>query len=544
MNYCAECGTQLNGDAAYCPECGTRCESPPAPAAAPPSPLLTLGGLETIVEPSTGGRRDAERAAELPAGSRFADRYTIEQRIGVGGMGMVYRALDSLTGQQVALKVIRPDRIGGEAEVKRLLTEGVTARNIRHHNVIAVYDVGTHDAKPFLSMELLGGPSLRAWHRARKASGQDVPAAVASRIIGEILAGLKAAHDAGVIHRDLKPENVMLLGEPTADAAPLKILDFGIARAIGTPSSSGSGTGLGTPRYMAPEQITEPDLAGPPADLYSLSVMFYELLVDVLPQGHWQPPSGGRSDVAQGIDDLIQRGLANRPASRPQSAVEYAALLAAATPSGGDVLSGLDRLRKDWQRKSRLPGSRRAQWIAAGVIGAIAAVSEFLPGDDDPPRPNPARPPVVTPGLADADTPPGAPVGPARPTDPITEATPADVAEDVADDLDDDGDLPSPATLSGTWYDGLGGSYRIGVDARGYLRGSGVTPDGFNVDVNGRIDGEDLDYRIGLLGQLIATGEGYWDGSGHLSFTTHALDGTLLGTGYFHVNHGYQPSCP
>lgn len=93
-----------------------------------------------------------------------------------------------------------------------------------------------------------------------------------------------------MIHRDLKPENIMLTEEPTETAAPLKILDFGIARATSGATDSGTGTGLGTPRYMAPEQVTAADTAGSAADIYSLSVIFYELLVDVLPQGHWQPP--------------------------------------------------------------------------------------------------------------------------------------------------------------------------------------------------------------------------------------------------------------
>jgi len=150
--------------------------------------------------------------------------------------------------------------------------------------------------------------------------------ATAANIIAEILSGLDAAHKAGVVHRDLKPENVMLAGEPTDAGASLKLLDFGVARAAGAGDTGA--TSLGTRGYMAPEQITAPDAAQPSADLYSLSVMFYELLVGVVPQGHWQPPSAGRSDVPPAIDKLIERGLSNSPRQRPQSVAEYGRALA------------------------------------------------------------------------------------------------------------------------------------------------------------------------------------------------------------------------
>jgi uncharacterized membrane protein YhaH (DUF805 family) len=120
----------------------------------------------------------------------------------------------------------------------------------------------------------------------------------------------------------------MLTATPTDDNVQLKILDFGVARAAGAGDTGA--TSLGTRGYMAPEQITAPDAAQPSADIYSLSVMFYELLVGVVPQGHWQPPSVGRTDVPPAIDELIQRGLSNNPRARPQSTTEYGRILAEA----------------------------------------------------------------------------------------------------------------------------------------------------------------------------------------------------------------------
>ncbi len=138
----------------------------------------------------------------------------------------------------------------------------------------------------------------------------------------------------------------MLIGEPGDAGVSLKILDFGVARAAGS-GDTGS-TSLGTRGYMAPEQITAPDAAQPAADLYSLSVMFYELLVGVLPQGHWQPPSGGRSDVPPAIGKLIERGLANNPRVRPQSVAEYGKALAEAmnaVQTGATFAPWLDKLQ-------------------------------------------------------------------------------------------------------------------------------------------------------------------------------------------------------
>ena len=252
-------------------------------------------------------------------------------------MGVVYQAEDKLSLNIVALKLSRPDRVSGEQELARLKQEGLTARDIRHKNVVAVYDIGEFAGQPFISMEFMPGRSLRQWHRWMCVSGYEVPLSLARNIVSQILHGLQAAHEAGVVHRDLKPENVMVVDE-SPDNFTVKILDFGISRAAGSAVST---TGaIGTMGYMAPEQKTSPDLAGPAADLYSVSVMLYELLMDTMPQGHWQPPSSnGRNDVSVAIDQLIEKGLSNRPANRIQTCLLYT------SPSPRD------------QRGSRMPSS-------------------------------------------------------------------------------------------------------------------------------------------------------------------------------------------
>lgn len=267
----------------------------------------------------------------LQPGQLFADRYKIEASIGGGGAGAIYSAFDETSEEKVALKVIRPGLASTPEARKRLVREAIVARNIRHSNVVAVHDVGLSAERVYMVMELLQGQNLRMWLGQQSSRGVDCSFPAVTAIVLAILDGLDAAHAQNVVHRDLKPENVFLLSEPGDGAVKLKILDFGLANANGPHASQASM--MGTPIYMAPEQRTMPDSARASADLYSLSIMFYELLMGVPPERFWQPPSRGRADVPQTIDALIERGISNHPRSRPQSVAEYrAALLAALTP--------------------------------------------------------------------------------------------------------------------------------------------------------------------------------------------------------------------
>lgn len=527
MIFCAECGTQIPENAGFCPECGTQATgaSPEAPET-PARPdkldvgMPTLGGLETLSD--TRRSRGDTAPATLEAGSRFADRYVIEEILGAGGMGVVYRAQDTLVQKTVALKLIRPDRLANEEELQKLIAEGVTARDIRHSNVVAVYDVGEFEGQPFLSMECLEGRSLRAWHRAQREAGREIPFGVATRVILEIASGLEAAHAAGVIHRDLKPENIFLTADPTEDQASLKIVDFGIARAAGSGTESGSA--IGTPRYMAPEQITNPDLAGPEADLYSLSVIFYELLVDVLPHGHWQPPSGGRSEVPTAIDQLIEKGLSNRPANRPQSASSYAEALASGTGThlGQRVLDEV-RKRWTWNAWGGLSKKQRRVWIGVAIAIVILAALE----------------PVIQ-ELGSESSTEWSPNGPRQPG---TNVGHLEIPDEPVD--------PKPnrnlelTELTGRWYDGFGGALDVFVDGRGFVSGGGMTPDGFPYTIEGQIRGKRLNYTLGINGYISARGSGRWDGKSHLTYNTKNLDGTPNLSGTFHVNHANPTSdCP
>jgi formylglycine-generating enzyme required for sulfatase activity/tRNA A-37 threonylcarbamoyl transferase component Bud32 len=288
------------------------------PAAPPRS---TYSGGQTLAGP---------RASETPLepGAVFHGRYRIEDVLGRGGMGVVYRAHDDLTGDRVVLKVILPSLVSSEDLSKRFLREGKLARDLRHSNIVSVYDVSCADGTFYISMELLEGTSLRKYLFANLRSRREVPLAEACRIVRGILAGLGAAHDAGVIHRDLKPENVMLLGDPASDGPRVKLLDFGIARALRSHEGlTVAGAAMGTPIYMAPEQEIGADTAGPEADLYSVAVIFYEVLLGIPPRGRWELPGKVRLDLPAGLDPFFEKALHSHPSRRLGTVAEFVAAM-------------------------------------------------------------------------------------------------------------------------------------------------------------------------------------------------------------------------
>ena len=490
MITCPSCNTSIPSDAAFCPECGQPAErSSSAPAESADGSfdenIMTLGGMATIGDQPTGGAgRGRQSAPALEPGTRFADRYTISGTLGAGGMGVVYRAHDDVANKDVALKLIRPEHASSEREVDRLVQEGLVARDVRHENVVAVYDVGRAGDQPYLSMEVVEGTSLRSWLREKSAAGRDVPADVAVAIARGIAKGLEAAHAQGVIHRDLKPENVILLAEPRGADAPLKVLDFGIARAArGTKAhESGSGTGLGTPHYMAPEQVTNPDQAGPAADVYSLSVMLYEMLVGVLPQGHWQPPSGGRGDVSRGIDELVREGLSNRPASRPQSMNAFLGRLEKSGSGMGDIfetggraaLNQIQGLGERWRANAKK--SLDSKWKIAGAVAIVIFILGLAFYDDE-----------------------GSNGGGGR------------------FDTDDGSDVVSLTEYSGRWHEASGLVFDVEVSQNGSLSGSGRLPDGSYMGLEGLIADGEISFDVSVNGQLFTTNQGVFDGSRRFS---------------------------
>jgi len=269
---------------------------------------------------------------QLPPGSRLAGRYDIESVLGEGGMGIVYRAFDQEIGETVALKVLRPELGRFDSTLlDRFKQELRLARRITHRNVVRTYDLGETNGIYYITMEYVKGTSLASL--IREAGKLDVPAALT--IGKQLCRALEAAHEEGIVHRDIKPQN--LLVEPSGF---LKVMDFGIARLAERPKGdlgglTAVGVVVGTPQYMAPEQILGDPVDGR-TDIYACGAVLFECLVgrpvfeapgimalvsrqlDEVPPN----PSDLNPEVPQDLSRIILRALARRPEDRWSTATE------------------------------------------------------------------------------------------------------------------------------------------------------------------------------------------------------------------------------
>ncbi|SCL27824.1 serine/threonine protein kinase [Micromonospora pallida] len=254
-------------------------------------------------------------------------RYRLEQRIGVGGMSEVWRAHDVVLDRTVAVKLISPGQEDGPTSVERIRAEARSAARLVHPNVASVHDFGTSatvtgQVVPYIVMELAEGETLAAHIR-----GGPLDWRIAVRVCAEVSAALAAAHAHGIVHRDVKPANVVLT------PVGVKVLDFGIATAAGTADPLPAGMVVGTPAYLAPEQLTGQP-ATTAADMYALGVLLYYCLTGRLPHPASTatqllvrrrrqspeplPPIDG---LPAEVADLCRRCLVEDPLARPTSLV-------------------------------------------------------------------------------------------------------------------------------------------------------------------------------------------------------------------------------
>lgn len=222
-------------------------------------------------------------------GSVIAGRFRLEQVIGNGGMGIVVRATQlpderMPEGRSVAIKFVKSERLGRSAS-ERLLREAARATQIEHPNVVRVFESGVVNNAPFLVMELLHGQSFRQLLERQLTEQQSpLPIERVCRLMGEVCLGLREAHRRGIVHRDLTPNNLFECIQ--ADRTRAKVLDFGLAKSLSADGEYETTMGqavLGSPAYMAPEQIRHPDRVDPRSDIWSLAIVTQELLTGRVP---------------------------------------------------------------------------------------------------------------------------------------------------------------------------------------------------------------------------------------------------------------------
>ncbi len=355
---CAQCGAPLEDEGATITGASGW---QPAPA----------GAVVQVIGPSV-----------LQLGTVFNHRYQIEQVLGQGGMGAVYKAHDQELDRPVALKVIRPELASNPEILQRFKQELILARKVTHKNVNRIFDLGEAEGIKFITMEYVEGQDLKSLLRER---GGKLAPDEAVGIVLQICQALEAAHSEGVVHRDLKPHNIMV-----APSGRLQVMDFGLAYSGDTTAVTQTGTLLGTPEYMSPEQARA-EKVDSRSDIFSLGIIFYELLTGETPykadsaysmllkrtQERATPIAKLDPSVPRHISDVVSKCLEIEPRLRYQNVQELARdLEEKRRPAPASMMT---------QLSLRLPVRFRTVaetgiWWKAAVAAGVLVVAGILAG--------------------------------------------------------------------------------------------------------------------------------------------------------------------
>ena len=382
---------------------------------------------------------------------QIVGKYRIVERVGKGGMGTVYRAVDETLSREVAIKILNPEL--NEPELaRRFRAEAVTVARLSHPGIATVFELFQHDDRWLMVMEYVRGETLEVLVERVGA----LPVDRAVDLAAQALAALAHAHGVGVVHRDLKPANLML-----SESGLVKIMDFGIARVVGSEHLTTAGLTMGTPAYMAPEQVLGQEVDAR-SDLYAMGVVLYRLVTAKLPftgatpfaMAHSQvqdmpkPVRLSREGLPPWIEDVLAHALEKRPEDRFQTAQAFANAIrngssgatldlglrttelvaihsklgeqttpaSAVTPAEPDAPAD----RPSRRLVARLPPltPRLTVVLAAAVLVFGAAAAVFWPRSSPPSAIAPATPAVSTNAQASQEPPPAASTPPAPPTAP------------------------------------------------------------------------------------------------------------------------------
>jgi tetratricopeptide (TPR) repeat protein len=365
------------------------------PLSPPPAPGTPSGAVPT---PRTGLSSSGGAAlGPLAPGQTFGTRYHIIRLLGAGGMGAVYQAWDDELGVAVAIKVIRPEVTSDPSQAedleRRFKRELLLARQVTHKNVVRIHDLGEIDGIKYITMPFIQGSDLATILRK---TGK-LPVRTALRIAKQVVSGLQAAHEAGVVHRDLKPANIMVEDENAL------IMDFGIARSVSGGGGTKLGAVVGTIEYMAPEQArAEP--VDQRADIYAFGLILYDMLlgrrqasrpesaVAELMARMQHAPERVRTvdpDVPEAVEAIVDRCLQPEPAARYQTTAALATDLSLLNEDG-HAIAPFDRRRGPRREPvvvfslpliGRVALRRRHIGITAAAVLAVGGVAGFLAWD-------------------------------------------------------------------------------------------------------------------------------------------------------------------
>ncbi len=343
---------------------------PTAPRSDVPQPTLAWTPPErtarpgaTTPSPRTSPGTGVGKTGALKIGDSFARKYVIKSLLGEGGMGVVYRAVDTILDEPVALKVISERLVGGQDSVERMKREVVLARRVSHPNVCRIYDIGESEiGVPYVSMEYIDGKPLG------NLISQGGPLSLREGVplARQVLDALSAAHKVNVIHRDLKPDNIMI----TKDGRAV-IMDFGLSLSEDSRRVTQAGSVIGTPHYMAPEQVRGQNV-DPRADLYAIGVILFRMFTGRLPfsggiieilRGHLETPPPRPRELNPGIPELLEgiilTALEKDPARRFASAEAFLLALDPVEPAAV-------RTSTESGRVVRVPRTQKQPLEAAG----------------------------------------------------------------------------------------------------------------------------------------------------------------------------------